>query len=94
MTNNDQYTSRVIEILNEAGLHARPSASFVKTANDFVSDIFVEKDNMKVNGKSIMGLMMLGANKGSKIRVTAEGPDASSAIKSIEFLINNKFGEK
>ncbi len=84
----------VVEIKNELGLHARPSASFVKTANEFSSDIFVEKDYMKVNGKSIMGLLMLGASCGSKLKITAEGPDADVALKKLEILVNNKFGEK
>ena len=75
------------------GLHARPSASFVKTANEFDSDISVENDELKVNGKSIMGLMMLGAGRGSKLKITAEGNDAFDAIKSLELLVNNKFGE-
>lgn len=91
---NDQHMSLVVEVQNQLGLHARPSASFVKTASEFSSDIFVEKDDMKVNGKSIMGLLMLGAGQGSKLKITANGPDAGSAIKSIELLVNNKFGEE
>lgn len=85
--------SLVIEILNEDGLHARPSASFVKTANEFKSEIFVEKDNVKVNGKSILGIMMLSAGIGSKLKVTAYGTDAVEAIEKLKYLANNKFGE-
>ncbi len=81
-------------IKNKLGLHARPVAMFVKTANKFKSDIIVEKSNETVNGKSIMGMMMLAAGKGSVIKVTAKGPDAEEALKELEQLINNKFGEE
>lgn len=83
-----------IEIINELGLHARPAAMFVKLANEFSSEITVEKGQEQVNGKSIMGIMMLAAGKGSKIIVTAEGPDAQEAIIEIEKLIQSKFGEE
>lgn len=83
-----------IEIINELGLHARPAAMFVKLANEFSSDIIVEKGSESVNGKSIMGIMMLAAGKGSKIKITAEGPDAKEAVEAIENLIKNKFGEE
>lgn len=83
-----------IEIINELGLHARPAAMFVKLANEFSCEITVEKGSEQVNGKSIMGIMMLAAGKGSKIKVTAEGPDAQGAIAEIEKLIQSKFGEE
>lgn len=83
-----------IMIVNELGLHARPAAMFVKLANEFISDITVEKGSETVNGKSIMGIMMLAAGKGSKIKVTAEGPDAQEAIEAVEKLILSKFGEE
>lgn len=83
-----------IEILNELGLHARPAAMFVKLANEFDSDIMVEKGAEQVNGKSIMGIMMLAAGKGSEIIVTANGPDAQEAVDEIEKLIQSKFGEE
>lgn len=83
-----------ILIVNELGLHARPAAMFVKLANEFISDIMVEKGSETVNGKSIMGIMMLAAGKGSRIKVTAEGPDAQEAIEAIEKLILSKFGEE
>lgn len=83
-----------IFIQNELGLHARPAAMFVKLANEFVCDLVVEKGAEKVNGKSIMGIMMLAAGKGSKIRVTAFGEDAQEAVEAIEKLIANKFGEE
>lgn len=82
-----------IEIINELGLHARPAAMFVKLANEFSCEITVEKGQEQVNGKSIMGIMMLAAGKGSKIIVTAEGPDAQEAVEEIEKLIQSKFGE-
>lgn len=73
------------------GLHARPAAMFVKQASRFTSDVWVEKDDEQVNGKSIMGLMMLAAEYGSKITVTAEGQDAEDAIRAIEELIQGGF---
>lgn len=83
-----------ISILNELGLHARPAAMFVKLANEFLSEITVEKGAETVNGKSIMGIMMLAAGKGSKIKVTAVGQDAEAAVEAIEKLIQSKFGEE
>ena len=85
--------SQEMEIINELGIHARPAAMFVKLSSKFKSEIFVEKDDEKVNGKSIMGIMMLAAAKGTVIRVSANGPDAKEAIAQIQELINNKFGE-
>jgi len=79
---------------NKLGIHARPAAMFVKTANRFHCDIFVEKDGEKVNGKSIMGLMMLAAGPGSKLTVSAEGQDASQALAELETLIQRKFDEE
>jgi phosphocarrier protein HPr len=80
-------------VLNKLGIHARPAASFVKTANRFSCDIFVEKDGEKVNGKSIMGLMMLAAGPGSKLKIHAEGQDAQAALTELEALIKRKFDE-
>ena len=84
---------REFVVLNKLGIHARPAAMFVKTANRFSCDIFVEKDGEKVNGKSIMGLMMLAAGPGSKVTVYAQGHDAPQALAEIEILINRKFDE-
>jgi phosphocarrier protein HPr len=81
-------------VLNKLGIHARPAALFVKTANRFACDIFVEKDGEKINGKSIMGLMMLAAGPGSKLTVHAIGADASKALADIEALIKRKFDEE
>jgi len=81
-------------VSNKLGIHARPAALFVKTANRFTCEIFVEKDGEKVNGKSIMGLMMLAAGPGSKLTVHAQGHDASQALSEIETLIKRKFDEE
>jgi phosphocarrier protein HPr len=81
-------------VSNKLGIHARPAAMFVKTANRFHCDIFVEKDGEKVNGKSIMGLMMLAAGPGSKVTVYAHGHDAPQALAELETLINRKFDEE
>jgi phosphocarrier protein HPr len=85
--------TREFLVSNKLGIHARPAALFVKTANRFTCDIFVEKDGEKVNGKSIMGLMMLAAGPGSKLVIHAIGPDASKALAEIENLIKRKFDE-
>jgi phosphocarrier protein HPr len=84
---------RDLVIKNKLGVHARPAALFVKTANRFAAEIFVEKDGEKVNGKSIMGLMMLAAGPGSTITIFAEGDDAQAALTDIEALIDRKFDE-
>ena len=81
-------------VSNKLGIHARPAAMFVKTANRFACDIFVEKDGEKVNGKSIMGLMMLAAGPGSRLTVHAQGDDAQQALTEIEGLIKRKFDEE
>lgn len=86
--------TKEFQVMNKLGIHARPAAMFVKTANRFACDIFVEKDGEKVNGKSIMGLMMLAAGPGSTLTVIAEGSDASKAIAEIESLIKRKFDEE
>ena len=86
--------SRDFMVSNKLGIHARPAAMFVKTANRFHCEIFVEKDGEKVNGKSIMGLMMLAAGPGSKVTVHAHGHDASQALTELGTLINRKFDEE
>jgi phosphocarrier protein HPr len=80
-------------VSNKLGVHARPSAMFVKIAAKYESDIFVEKDGERVNGKSIMGLMMLAAGPGSHLKVTAEGADAQQAVNELEALLKRKFDE-
>ena len=91
---DDVKLIKELMVLNKLGIHARPAALFVKTANRFDCDIFVEKDGEKVNGKSIMGLMMLAAGPGSKLTVYAEGADAARAVIEIEALIQRKFDEE
>ena len=80
--------------MNKLGLHARAAAQFVEAANKFGADIFVEKDGQEVNGKSIMGVMMLAAGCGSKIIIKANGVDAKDAIAVLQALIDGKFGEE
>lgn len=91
---DDGLMTKDFLVSNKLGIHARPAAMFVKTANRFQCDVFVEKDGEKVNGKSIMGLMMLAAGPGSKLTVHAQGPDASKALAEIESLIKRKFDEE
>jgi len=80
--------------VNRLGLHARPAAMFVRIASRYRCQVWVEKeDSDQVNGKSIMGLMMLAAGQGSKLSVRCEGPDADRAMQEIEELINAKFNE-
>ena len=85
-------SSREVTVLNKLGVHARPAAVFVKTASRFRCEISVEKDGEVVNGKSIMGLMMLAAGPGSKLRIHAAGDDAEAALQELETLIGRKFG--
>jgi phosphocarrier protein HPr len=88
-----EFLTRELVIVNKSGIHARPAAMFVKTANRFACDIFVEKDGEKINGKSIMGLMMLAAGPGSKITLHIKGTDALTAIAELEALVKRKFDE-
>src|SRR3954447_25360533 len=83
-----------IAIVNRLGLHARPAAMFVRIASRHRCEIWVAKEDEEINGKSIMGLMMLAAGQGSKLRVRAEGPDAAQAIQDIEELIQSRFNEE
>jgi phosphocarrier protein HPr len=85
--------TREFLVSNKLGIHARPAALFVKTANRFTCEIFVEKDGEKVNGKSIMGLMMLAAGPGSKVMVSAQGTDALQALAELERIFKQKFDE-
>ena len=90
---DDVKITKEVIVVNKLGIHARPAAMFVKAANRFECDIFVEKDGEKVNGKSIMGLMMLAAGPGSKLLLYAEGHDAAKAVSEIESLVRRKFDE-
>jgi phosphotransferase system HPr (HPr) family protein len=84
---------REVEIVNRAGMHARPAAEFVKLAARFTSEIRVEKDGLEVNGKSIMGVLMLAAEKGSRLRVSAQGKDAEAAVNALSDLVGRGFEE-
>jgi phosphocarrier protein HPr len=86
--------SKAVTVINKLGVHARPAALFVKTANKFESNITVERDGEQVNGKSIMGIMMLAAGQGAKLIITAEGPDAEAAVRELESLFHRKFDEE
>jgi phosphocarrier protein HPr len=88
-----QKAEREIAIVNRLGLHARPAALFVKIASRYRSDVWVKKESEEVNGKSIMGLMMLAAGQGSRLQIRCEGPDADRALDEIEQLINARFNE-
>ncbi len=83
-----------LEILNELGLHARAATKFVQTANKFRADVDVEKDGQVVNGKSIMGVLMLVAAKGTTIVVRTSGPDAQPCLDAICELVRGRFGEE
>ncbi len=85
---------RVVTIANKNGLHARPAAEIVKLAAKFKSDIRLAREDLEVNGKSIMGVMMLAAEFGSALNVRADGPDAKEAVDALATLISNRFGEK
>ncbi|HOH78074.1 MAG: HPr family phosphocarrier protein [Candidatus Cloacimonetes bacterium] len=82
-----------IKVSNKLGLHARPSALMVRAATKFRSEFFIEKDGMRVNGKSIMGVMMLAAESGSTLNLIADGVDESYLIEEVSALITSGFGE-
>ncbi|MBA3560778.1 MAG: HPr family phosphocarrier protein [Gemmatimonadaceae bacterium] len=86
-------TERELQIVNRNGLHARPAAEIVKVAAKYQSDITMIRDDLEVNGKSIMGVMMLAAEYGSTLLVRAAGPDAEAAVAAIADLVARKFGE-
>lgn len=83
-----------IAIINKLGLHARASAKLTQTASQFRSEVWMERNGRRVNAKSIMGVMMLAAAKGTSVIVDIEGPDADAAMQAIEALIADRFGEE
>lgn len=85
--------SKTVKVSNKLGLHARPSALMVRAATKYRSEFFIEKDGMKVNGKSIMGVMMLAAEFGSSLNLIADGVDESYLIEEISTMIDSGFGE-
>src|SRR5215210_3721083 len=88
-----QKIEKEITVINRLGLHARPAAAFVRIASRYRSEIWVEKEGEQINGKSIMGLMMLAAGQGSKLLIRCEGPDADKVLEELEELIADKFNE-
>lgn len=82
-----------VTIVNRLGMHARPAAMFVRAASRFSCEIWVEKEGEQINGKSIMGLMMLAAGQGSKLKIRCDGPDSAEALKELEQLIAGRFHE-
>ncbi len=89
-----KQASKEVTVINKLGVHARPAAMFVKLASKFESAITVEKDGEEINGKSIMGLMMLAAGAGAKLRISATGRDAETAVAELEQLFIRKFDEE
>ncbi len=85
--------SREVEIVNKLGLHARASAKLTQTAAKFQSAVFIAKAGKRVNAKSIMGVMMLAAGKGTKVMLDTDGADEAEAMDAVVALINDKFGE-
>jgi phosphocarrier protein len=96
VTRNDGESAveRTVRVSNRLGLHARPAAEFVKLSSRFESRISIDKDGLVVNGKSIMGVMMLAAEYGSLLRIRAVGPDAAEAVSALSDLVANGFGEQ
>jgi phosphocarrier protein len=88
-----QQLIKELTVLNKMGIHARPAAMIVRITNKFKSEVFVEKDEEQVNGKSIMGLMMLAAGKGSKVKFIVTGDDAAAMIGELDALFTRKFDE-
>lgn len=84
---------REVKIVNKLGIHARPAAEIVKTAGKFKSNITIVRDDLEVNAKSIMGVMMLAAGMGSTVEVETEGPDEAAALDAVAALFADKFGE-
>ncbi|MDT0498390.1 HPr family phosphocarrier protein [Algiphilus sp. W345] len=85
---------RTVEIVNRLGLHARAAAKLVTTASGFEADVRVRKDGREVSGKSIMGVMMLAAARGSRITLVADGEDAGAAVEALVALVADRFGER
>jgi len=90
-TPSGQAVVKELVVLNKLGIHARPAAMIVRITNKFKSEVFVEKDEEQVNGKSIMGLMMLAAGNGSKVKFVVTGDDAQQMLAELEQLFARKF---
>lgn len=94
MNENGENYERTVLIQNKYGLHARPAAEFVKTAHGFAADVWVRKADLEVNGKSIMGMMMLAAEQGTELVIRASGSDAVDAVDALTALVDQRFGEE
>jgi phosphocarrier protein HPr len=92
-TAENDSKERLVEVINKMGIHARPAAMIVRVSNRHNAEVYVEKDGELVNGKSIMGLMMLAAGQGSKLKFIATGSGAQEVLDEIEKLFENKFSE-
>jgi len=86
--------NREIEIINRLGLHARAAAKLVSCANNYQSEVYLERSGQRVNGKSIMGVMMLAANQGTLLQIEVDGMDEADALQALINLINDRFGEE
>lgn len=82
-----------VEVVNRLGLHARPAAKLTQKANEYLSEIKIDKEGRVVNGKSIMGVMLLAASRGTTLKISADGTDEEEALSAIKSLFENKFGE-
>ena len=89
----DKIATTKLTIINDLGLHARAATLLVQTASKYEADLYINKDNRQINGKSIMGVLLLTAGKGAELEVEAVGRDCTELIKAIEKLVKNKFGE-
>ena len=94
MSSSEEFISRTLTIKNKLGLHARAASLFVQVANNYKSDVFIAKGGQEVNGKSIMGILILAAANGTEIEVKARGEDAETALDAIEDLIDRRFDEE
>jgi phosphocarrier protein len=90
----DVMTETIVEIVNRAGMHARPASEFVKLAGRFESEVRIAKDGLEVNGKSIMGVLMLAAECGSSVVIRADGDDAAEAVQALAALVSRGFEEE
>jgi len=87
-------TEKIITVTNRAGIHARPSALLVQTTKNFSSNIYIEKGNDRINAKSIMGIITLGASYGTELKIIAEGEDEETAVETLVKLFESKFEEE
>ena len=87
-------TERIIKVINRAGIHARPSALLVQTTKNFKSNIYIEKDSYRINAKSIIGIITLGAGYGTELKIITDGEDEEAAVEALVKLFGSKFEEE